>query len=185
MRDAYRRQAQIMRDAIAPKQREACTTQIVSHVLDQPFWHDAKAVFCYVGVGSEVATLALLKAALTAGKRLAIPRCQPGGRMVAATLESLTALRQGRFGIPEPPLDAPVLDPKTIDLALVPGLAFDLSGARLGYGGGYYDRFLETCPALRLGLCFTEQLREDLPACEAWDQRMHALALPTGIQMIH
>jgi 5-formyltetrahydrofolate cyclo-ligase len=85
------------------------------------------------------------------------------------------------FGMLEPAADLPVVDPAALDVALVPGVAFDRRGGRLGFGGGYYDRFLPTTPALRVGITFDQCLAEKLP-CSEYDQRMDWLATPS--QMI-
>ncbi|HML47949.1 MAG TPA: 5-formyltetrahydrofolate cyclo-ligase, partial [Clostridia bacterium] len=158
--------------------------QIARQILRSERWLAARTVFCYVSIGSEVDTRFLLDAALAAGKRLLAPRCRPDRFMDACALDAVAGLCPGRYGIPEPPKDAPPTEPEEIDLALVPGLAFDRSGGRIGYGCGYYDRFLAQCPAYRVGLCFPGQVRADLPPAAPWDQRMHALALPHGMETI-
>ena len=184
MLDPYRRQALALRDALPPDLRKRHSGRIARQILSSERWQAARTVFCYVSVGSEVDTRTLLDAALAAGKRLLTPRCRPGGSMDACSLDALTGLCPGRYGIPEPPREAPPAAPGEIDLALVPGLAFDRSGGRIGFGCGYYDRFLAQCPAFRVGLCFPEQVRTDLSPAAPWDQRMHALALPHGIETI-
>jgi 5-formyltetrahydrofolate cyclo-ligase len=87
-----------------------------------------------------------------------------------------------RFGMLEPAADLPVVNSAALDVALVPGVAFDRRGGRLGFGGGYYDRFLPTTPALRVGIAFDQCLADELP-CSEHDQRMDWLATPS--QMIH
>jgi 5-formyltetrahydrofolate cyclo-ligase len=83
-----------------------------------------------------------------------------------------TRLARHRFGMLEPAPDLPVIDPTTLDLVLVPGVAFDRRGGRLGFGGGYYDRLLPTTPALRVGITYDECLADTLP-CDEHDQRMN------------
>ncbi len=85
-----------------------------------------------------------------------------------------------RFGMLEPASDLPVVDPVTLDVVLVPGVAFDRRGYRLGFGGGYYDRFLSTTPALRIGIAYDECLTDALP-CTEHDQRMDWIATPRGL----
>jgi 5-formyltetrahydrofolate cyclo-ligase len=92
------------------------------------------------------------------------------------------SLPSGRYGIPSPS-DATVVSPESIDLIIVPGLAFDFSGSRIGRGGGYYDRFLARCPAYRIAPAFECQVRDHIDV-NPWDQRMHALALPDGLIVI-
>ena len=83
-----------------------------------------------------------------------------------------------RFGMLEPTPDLPVIAPSTLEVILVPGVAFDRRGGRLGFGGGYYDRFLPTTPALRVAATYDECLSEALP-CGEHDQRMDWVVTPT------
>jgi len=88
-----------------------------------------------------------------------------------------TRLVRHRFGMLEPAADLLVVDPTTLDLILVPGVAFDRRGGRLGFGGGYYDRFLPTTPALRVGVTYDLCLTDELP-CSEHDQRMEWIVTP-------
>jgi len=100
------------------------------------------------------------------GKRLAIHPYDPAH------------LTHHRLGMLEPTPDLPVVDPATLTLVLVPGVAFDRRGGRLGFGGGYYDRFLPTTPALRVGVAYDACLTDDLPRSEH-DQLMDWVVTPT------
>ena len=127
-------------------------------------YREAKTVFCYVGTEREIDTMALLRAVLRDGKILALPLCsQEKGIMEARQIESLGELVSGKYGILAPKLQCPLVPPEEIDLALVPCCTGNAGGQRLGYGGGYYDRFLPRtgCPALLL--CRGQMVREDLP----------------------
>jgi 5-formyltetrahydrofolate cyclo-ligase len=108
-----------------------------------------------------------------------VPRIAKGRRLVLHPYDP-TRLVRHRFGMLEPAADLPVIDPATLDVALVPGVAFDRQGGRLGFGGGYYDRLLPTTPALRIGITFDQCLAEELP-CGEHDQRMTWVATPTEI----
>jgi 5-formyltetrahydrofolate cyclo-ligase len=183
--DAIRQAARKTRAAIPAEHRAALSARIQTAVLEDPAWLSARVIFCYAAVGTEADTGTLLRAALRQGKILALPRCLAEGQMEAVRVETvdiLETLRPGRFGIPEP--TGMKISPETIDLMIVPGLLFDRAGRRIGYGGGYYDRFAAGCPAFRMGLCFPEQLRADLPPPEPWDAAMDALALPEGVWTI-
>lgn len=102
------------------------------------------------------------------------------GRQLALHPYDPDRLVRHRFGMLEPAANLPVVDPATVDVVLVPGVAFDRRGGRLGFGGGYYDRFLPTTPALRVGIAFDQCLAEELP-CGRHDQRMDWVATPTEI----
>jgi 5-formyltetrahydrofolate cyclo-ligase len=108
-----------------------------------------------------------------------VPRITKGQRMMLHPYDP-TRLVRHRFGMLEPAADLPAIDPATLDVVLVPGVAFDRHGGRLGFGGGYYDRFLLTTSALRVGIAFDQCLAEELP-CGKHDQRMDWVATPSEI----
>ncbi len=122
--------------------------RIADSVLSSSLWRRAESVFCYVSVGVEPDTRAILCRALAEGKRLYVPKCLPGPEriMLAVRIASTEDLVPGSLGIPEP-LFTPEHLPETaaardLDLMLIPCVTADLSGNRLGHGAGYYDRFL-------------------------------------------
>jgi 5-formyltetrahydrofolate cyclo-ligase len=108
--------------------------------------------------------------------RWAIPRIE--GKHLVLHPHDPTRLVRHRFGMLEPAADLPVVDPTTLDLVLVPGVAFDRRGGRLGFGGGYYDRFLPTTPALRVGVTYDPCLADSLP-CSDHDQHIDWVVTPT------
>ncbi|MDO5142747.1 MAG: 5-formyltetrahydrofolate cyclo-ligase [Eubacteriales bacterium] len=143
--------------------REAIGRQIAAQVMQHPLYQRADCVFCYVSVGEEIDTHQLLRDALDAGKTVCVPRCETRGQMSARQIRSLDEVQPIRFGLLEPSADAPEIDPAQIGLVLAPALACDRQGYRLGYGGGYYDRFLSRTPADTIVLCAAARLVERLP----------------------
>ena len=122
----------------------------------------AKTVFCYVSAGSEVKTLDLIREML-GKKRVLVPYCtDKEGTMIAVEINSLDDLEEGFFGIlsPKNPAEFPKYE---IDFVIVPAIAFDKEGYRLGYGKGYYDRFLSNVTPYKLGVCKKELLADRLP----------------------
>lgn len=120
-------------------------------------YKNAAAVYGYLSYNQEVRTVPILRQALADGKRLAVPKCY-GDEMRFIYLEDLNAVAPGRRGIPEPIADGPVADDPAA-LVLMPGLAFDRQGRRIGYGGGFYDRFLAREPEHpTVALCYDFQL---------------------------
>ncbi len=130
-------------------------------VLDSAAYQSAEAVYGYLPFNQEPAITPLLLQVLADGKRLALPRCDGAGmRFIRVT--DLSRIRHTAFGVPEPMDDGPVAQ-EPAALVLVPGLAFDSGGFRIGYGGGYYDRFLTAEPNHpTIALCYDFQLLDHL-----------------------
>ena len=166
--------------ALPPDYCREADGAICRHVLDWEVYQQAKAVFCYVGTDREIDTRPILQDALDRGKVLAAPLCVARGAMEARQIRSLEDLVPGKYGILEPRPDCPLAAPEALDLALVPCSTGSRSGRRLGYGGGYYDRFLPrtTCP--KALLCRGRLVREDIPT-EDHDQLMDFLVTEEGL----
>ena len=137
-----------------------------------PCWAAADTVLAFAAMPDEPDTVAILRQALSDGKRLLLPRVRSRTEMDWVEIPSLSLLQPGAYGIPEPPADRPAADPGgyAATLALIPCLAAGTDGVRLGRGGGYYDRFLAQYKGERLLLCPAAALLADLPA-DDWDAR--------------
>lgn len=125
----------------------------------------ARTVMLYWGVAPESSTAELISALLVGGKRVALPRCLPGGGMEARLYRG-ERLSPGAHGIPEPGEELPRVEKKDVDVVLVPALCYDRGGFRLGRGGGYYDRWLTDYPGVSVGMCYKQLLKERLPRQE-------------------
>ena len=158
-----------LRRAIRERKRAMTEEEIVSRSekLAQLFYaseayRSAKTVYGYMPYNQEVRTVPMLEQALRDGKKVAVPKCY-GSEMKFIYLDDLTQVEKGYANIPEPIADAPIADDETA-LVLMPGLAFDPQGHRIGYGGGFYDKFLSAEPNHpTLALCYEFQM---LPALE-------------------
>ena len=157
-----------IRDLIRSRKQAASAAELAekSRILTARFleteaYRKAKTLYGYVSYNQEVCTLGILEQAMKDGKQVAIPKCY-GKQMVFRYITDLNRLQYRSFGLPEPYDDEPLAqDPHA--LVLVPGLAFDKSGYRVGYGGGYYDRFLELEPDHpTVALCFDFQILDCL-----------------------
>ena len=156
-----RGRARRIRDAIPAAERMRLSARVSARALRLLAGTGADTVMVYVSFRSEVETAGLIDE-LRRTHRVAAPRVADAGRMDAMLLSDQPLMRS-RLGIMEPPATATVVEPAAIDAVLVPGLAFDAHGYRLGYGGGYYDRFLARCArALRIGLAFEAQIVESV-----------------------
>ena len=164
--------------AARPQQEQARDAQAVAaRILALPAYQSARTVMAYAAARGEIALDAVMADALLRGKALALPLCTGPGRMQARRVTAIEQLRPGRYGIMEPAESCPPVVPEDIGLVLVPGVAFDARGGRLGQGGGYYDRFLPQTRALRVGICPETALLESVPM-RAHDMRMDAIVTP-------
>lgn len=146
-------------------------SSIAEQVISSAEYGSADTIFCYVSKVGEVNTFPILKAALKDGKKVCVPRCGERGSMSAFQIKDFSDLQRGKFGILEPDGQCAYIAPEEIDLVLVPCLACDKNGNRIGYGGGYYDRYLKQGIFIKMSLCRSCQMIESIPA-EETDCRM-------------
>ncbi len=161
---ALRKQLLEARKTFSRETRRAMEEGIFTQLAALEVYRQAKTIFLYCSTPEEVGTGLLMADALRTGKRVCVPLCTDAyGVMEAREIPDVSALSPGRFGILEPPHDAPVVLPEEICLCIVPCLAADRAGFRLGYGGGYYDRFLRGTQAKKAVLCAECCLFDALP----------------------
>ncbi len=169
-KQALRKNLLTERRKVSPMERHAVDEGVFLHITASDLYQKAQTVFLYCSTAEEIDTSHLMENALQAGKRVCVPLCTGPGIMEARELKDLAQLSPGRFGILEPPADSAPISPEEIDLCIVPCLAADTAGNRLGYGGGYYDRFLARTPAPAAALCAGHWFLRTLPT-EPHDQR--------------
>ena len=145
--------------------------KIYRRIACLPEYERADTVFCFVGMRSEIDTVPILEDAWRRGKRVCVPKCVGKGIMNAYQINGMSELHVGSFGILEPGEHAVLILPEEIDLVLAPCLSCSRDGKRLGYGGGYYDRYLERVAAPKAVLCRRRVMREDIPV-DDYDMRM-------------
>lgn len=173
---------------LAPEDVHALSAAAQACILGDPSWQKAESVGLYVPVRNETETGLLTQNALETGKRVFFPYTPPGdpGIMYFLPRDSGKDFVPSRFGIPEPVPEA-VLSPEECgavpELIIVPGVAYDVKGGRIGSGGGYYDRFFaKACAAsaTRIGLAYSFQVLYAVPS-GARDVPMHAVATEEGL----
>lgn len=164
--------------------KKAISGIITDRLMAMPEYRQATKVLWYIGVRDEVATLQAIPAALRQGKVIGVPYCV-GDRLELFQLDDLDQLSRGAYGILEPrmelrPLADHRLSPAELELIVIPGVAFDQYGGRLGHGQGYYDRLLSLVPptACRIALAFESQMMPRVPM-EAHDVRMDYVVTQT------
>ncbi|MBV1769946.1 MAG: 5-formyltetrahydrofolate cyclo-ligase [Candidatus Desulforudis sp.] len=152
------------RAAMDPADVAAHSAAVAKRVFEFRHFQDAQTVMVYADFRNEVQTGEIIAAAMDAGKRVGLPLVdREQKRLTVLQITNLPGdLQVGAYGIPEPNPALPVIDVKEIDLILVPGVGYDLDGYRLGFGGGYYDRFLRGIRrrAVKAGLAYDFQVQE-------------------------
>lgn len=153
------------RRAMTPEEQADKDRRILDKLTKLPEYQNAGLVLTYVSTAIEVDTRALIGRALADGKRVAVPRCTPGRiDMKFYLIESMDDLSPGAFGVLEPdPEKCRELRRYDQSVCILPGLGFDLQGYRLGYGKGYYDRFLSRYPGKNVGVCYNICMKTLLP----------------------
>lgn len=156
-----RRMIREKKRAMTPEEIEEKSLRLGELFLQSEMYRSAKTVYGYLPYNQEVRTVPMLEQAIRDGKRVAVPKCY-GDEMRFIYMDDLTKVEKGYAGIPEPIADEPVADDETA-LVLMPGMAFDPEGHRIGYGGGFYDKFLAEEPGHpTLALCYDFQVLECL-----------------------
>lgn len=148
----------------------------VSRVLAHPAYQKAKVVLAYFASAWELDVSIFVETAQAQGKTVLYPVFDGRGGMLAV-LPDEGSLETDRYGVYEPQLaHSRVFAPEEIDFVLVPGITFDRWGYRIGWGGGYYDRFMSLCRnAFKMAIAFEEQMLEQV-SNDPWDMRMDAVA---------
>lgn len=166
--------------SISPEQRAAASAQLCSRLKASDIWHAAKSVLLFAPLLDEPDIWPLLTEALAAGKPVALPAFIPGTNVYAARqiIDPAHDIIAGQFGIREPLPSCPEVPLNRLDLVLVPGLAFDACGARLGRGKGFYDRLLAAVRGTMCGVAFDEQMVDAVPVGPL-DIRLNCILTPT------
>ena len=162
IREQYRR----IREALPPEMRKSADEMIAKRLFDCAFYQNARFIYCYASLNDEADTNMIIEEALRSGKRVALPRVRGKRRMEFCFIKSPADLKPGFMGIREPGPWCPKA-PSPLDkmLVLLPGIAFDREGNRIGYGGGYYDAYLSGhAECVKAALAYSVQLADKIPA---------------------
>ena len=153
------------------EKRASAADAIQQNVLALPALQKADIVFCYVSTEFEISTRTILQWLWNNQKCVVVPLCLEKGKMCACQVKSYADIQPGKFGILEPKPYCKKIESSEISFAIVPALACDSQGNRLGYGGGYYDRYLANSSIVCAGLCYDDFFYPALPA-EPWDYKL-------------
>ena len=175
-----RRECRARRMALGEAERGSASHRMAGFILSSPKYKNTRTLFAYIDAKNEISTEELLADAWKQGKTVAVPRVN-GNSMEFYVIRSREDLEPGGFGILEPKADCPQADDET-GLLLAPGVAFDYGGRRVGYGGGYYDRYLAAHPDHPVwGIAYECQLFEEVPA-EETDRPMDQIVTEKGFR---
>lgn len=172
IRQSLREDMRLLRSRMTPQEVSEASEQIAARVLELEPVRRARTIMGYSNINNEVDLWKLLELFKDEGKTILLPRVSTDRNIEAVEYRSPSHLQMGMYGILEP--TGEVFPPQDIDVALVPGLVYDARGHRLGYGAGYYDRFL---PSLRkdtfmCGICYEYQVVNDIHPQES-DVNVH------------
>ncbi len=178
-----------IRGAIPPEKKSEFDLKICNKIMSLVSYRFAETVLLYAPVNSEIDISPIAEAALAAGKRVAFPRCIPGTyEMEFHYVSSLDELSSGTMNIPEPDVSAPLFNASDIAdgnkcLCIIPALAFDKRGYRIGYGKGYYDRYLSRFRCIRAGVIYSELFVPKLPSGR-FDLKVDFIVSERGVTMV-
>jgi 5-formyltetrahydrofolate cyclo-ligase len=174
------------RREVPPAEAGRCAERIAAALLAEPRVRAARRFALYAALPGEVPSRPLFDSLRALGRPCLFPRALPEGGLAWSAVADWSELRPGRYGVPEPPEQADVIRPEAGDLVLVPGVAFDRAGGRLGRGAGYYDRaFPVSAPGapLLIGVAYEIQRVDALPLVET-DRRMDAVVTERALHWI-
>jgi 5-formyltetrahydrofolate cyclo-ligase len=170
MKQAIRQKTREARSALPANLRAEKSAIILEKLKSTQAFQEAKSLLLYVSNKEEVDTHDLVRKATASSKKIYVPKVSPQEdgppRLIICPIVSWDQLKPGNFGILEPCEVLDPANPEEIDLILVPGIAFDIHGNRIGYGRGFYDSLLAGTRGTKIGLAFTEQIVDDIPAEE-------------------
>lgn len=164
VKSKMRQEIKEQRKNLTCDERERCDSKICERLRQLWLYRESKTVFTYVSLADETDTKKFIERALEDGKRVVVPRCIKGTRnMEFCVINSLNDLEEGAFGVLEPKVECEVYKDYSDGFCIVPALAFDRKGYRLGYGKGYYDRFLADFCGKTVGICYNRFVVPEIP----------------------
>lgn len=164
VKNKMRQEIKEQRKNLTCDERERCDSKICERLRQLWLYRESKIVFTYVSLADETDTKKFIERALEDGKRVVVPRCIKGTRnMEFCVINSLNDLEEGAFGVLEPKVECEVYTDYSNGFCIVPALAFDRKGYRLGYGKGYYDRFLADFCGKTVGICYNRFVVPEIP----------------------
>lgn len=167
---ALRKEILTKRKNIDTAEKEEMDKKILDRFFESKYYKEAKKIFIYISYDSEIDTIKIIDKAFKDGKKIYVPRTEFESRLMdAVEITSFDNLIKSSYGILEPSINTPYINPNELDLIVVPGVAFDKKGGRMGYGAGFYDRYFKKInkdnieKITKLALAYDFQVLEEVP----------------------
>ena len=173
-----------VRDAFPPEQKEAFDSKILRRLTASITYRHSTDILLYASVRNEVDTWPIFEAAIKDGKRVAFPCCMSDNTMVFRYVTDRNMLSERTFGILEPHPECEECTPTNFSLLIVPGLVFDKNGYRIGYGKGFYDRYLSTFGGVSIGLVYSKLLLPEVPRGR-YDRHVDVIISEKGVYAVN
>lgn len=151
--------------------RHKADQQIFQKIINSDTYQKSDTIFCFVSTEEEINTHPIIEHAINTGKCVVVPKCIAKGIMHACQIQCFDDLKPGRYGIMEPKEHCKCVQPADIDLAIIPCLSCNSKGYRIGYGGGFYDRYIHNETFIKLAICYEQLICEDIPT-EPFDEKV-------------
>lgn len=178
---ALRQQILQARSRLTQEYRDQVQAKIYDLLFAQEAYQKAETVFVYLSMGDEFDTLPIIEKAWADGKTVSVPRVHGKGHMEAHIYGPDTEMTTSKMGIEEPAPETPIQDPSQLDLIIMPCVSVNYQGARLGYGGGFYDRFLGRAPQAKIILPYFDAMVSDDIPLEPHDQPVPVVITERGV----
>ncbi len=173
-----------VRDSITPEQKDAFDKKIFNKLTASITYRHSTDILLYASYRGEVDTWQIFEKAIQDGKKVAFPCCNPDNTMTYRYVTDRSQLSEKSFGILEPGDDCPECDPSNFSLLIVPGLVFDRSGYRIGYGKGFYDRYLSSFKGVSIGLAYSKLLLPEVPRGR-YDRHVDVIISEKGVYAVN
>lgn len=180
-KDSLRIELLNKRRSLSENIRKRYSAEIVEKIKNLPEFKEANTIMLYCATKGEPDLTPLFKEVISLGKVLLLPRVK-GNEIEAVITENPSCLSKGTFGILEPS-EGSVISPREIDFVAVPGIAFDKRGYRIGFGKGYYDRFLKHVKGIKVGIAYSFQIVEELPH-DPWDVPVDLIITESSVRRL-
>ena len=173
-----------VRDSIPSEQKEAFDKKIFNRLVGSITYRHCTDVLLYASVKGEADTWMIFEKALADGKRVAFPCCNADNTMTFRYVTSKEELAPAAFGLPEPKSSCEECKPSNFSLLIVPGLVFDKCGFRVGYGKGFYDRYLSSFEGVSIGLCYSKLQLPEVPRGR-FDRHVDVIISEKGVYAVN